>query len=58
MKDFYHLQFDYFFSLIKNGIDKGIIDEDAIIESLVSLKRAGSNAIVSYFSLEVANQLK
>ena len=46
------------FSLIKNGIDKGIIDEDAIIESLVSLKRAGSNAIVSYFSLEVANQLK
>ena len=46
------------FSLIKNGIDKGIIDEDAIIESLVSLKRAGSNAIVSYFSLDVANQLK
>ena len=46
------------FSLIKNGINKGIINQDAILESLVSLKRAGSNAIVSYFSLEVANQLK
>ena len=46
------------YSLIKNGIDKGIINQDAIFESLVSLKRAGSNAIVSYFSLEVANQLK
>jgi porphobilinogen synthase len=46
------------YSLIKNGIAKGIINQDAILESLVSLKRAGSNAIVSYFSLEVANQLK
>ena len=46
------------YSLIKNGITKGIISQDAILESLVSLKRAGSNAIVSYFSLEVANQLK
>ena len=46
------------YSLIKNGITKGIINQDAILESLVSLKRAGSNAIVSYFSLEVADQLK
>ncbi|MDA7606421.1 porphobilinogen synthase [Pelagibacteraceae bacterium] len=46
------------FSLIQNGIDKGIINQDAIIESLVSLKRSGSNAIVSYFALTVANQLK
>ena len=46
------------YSLIKSGIKNGIITEDAILESLISLKRAGSNAIVSYFSLEVANQLK
>ncbi len=46
------------YSLIKNGIKKKIITEDAILESLISLKRAGSNAIVSYFSLDVANQLK
>ena len=46
------------YSLIKSGIKNGIITEDAILESLISLKRAGSNAIVSYISLEVANQLK
>jgi porphobilinogen synthase len=46
------------YSLIKHGIEKGIIKEEAILESLISLKRAGSNAIVSYFSLDVANQLK
>ena len=46
------------YSLIKNGIKKGIISEEAILESLIALKRSGSNAIVSYFSLEIANQLK
>jgi porphobilinogen synthase len=46
------------FSLIKNGIKKDIINQEAILESLVSLKRAGSNAIITYFSLEIANQLK
>ena len=46
------------YSLIKNGIIKGIINKEAILESLISLKRAGSNAIVSYFSLEIADQLK
>jgi len=46
------------YSLIKNGIQKEIINEEAILESLISLKRAGSNAIVTYFALDVANQLK
>ena len=46
------------YTLIKNGIIRGIINEEAVLESLISLKRSGSNAIVSYFSLEIANQLK
>ena len=46
------------YALIKNGIKKKIINEDAILESLISLKRAGSNAIVTYFSLDIADQLK
>ncbi len=45
------------YSLIKNGIDKKIINKKAIIESLVSFKRAGANAIVTYFANEIANQL-
>ncbi len=46
------------YSLIQNGIKNGIINKDSITESLISLKRAGSNAIVTYFALEVADQLK
>ena len=38
------------YSLIKNGINKNIIDEKSIIESLYSFKRAGANAIITYFA--------
>ena len=38
------------YSLIKNGIKKRIIDEKSIIESLMSFKRAGANAIITYFA--------
>ncbi len=46
------------YSLIKNAIDKKIINKNAIIESLISFKRAGANAIVTYFANEVASRLK
>ena len=38
------------YSLISNGIKKGIINETAIIESLMAFKRAGANAIVTYYA--------
>ena len=38
------------YSLIKNGIEKKIIDEKSIIETLMSFKRAGANAIITYFA--------
>tara|TARA_B100000963_G_scaffold348588_1_gene356427 strand:- start:86 stop:1081 length:996 start_codon:yes stop_codon:yes gene_type:complete len=46
------------YSLIKNGINRKLINEEAIIESLVCLKRAGASAIVSYFALDIAKKLK
>ena len=46
------------YSLIKNGIKKKLISDNAILESLISLKRAGSNAIVTYFALEIAKKIK
>tara|TARA_B100001996_G_scaffold27561_1_gene21156 strand:+ start:34 stop:1023 length:990 start_codon:yes stop_codon:yes gene_type:complete len=46
------------YSLIKNGIKNKLINEEAILESLISLKRAGSSAIVTYFALEIAKKLK
>ena len=45
------------YSLIKNGIINNLINEDAIIESLLCFKRAGAAAIVSYFSLDIAKKL-
>ncbi len=45
------------YSLIKNGIKNNIISKNAILESLVSFKRAGANAIVTYFANEIAKQL-
>jgi len=45
------------YSLIKNAINKNIINEDAIYESLVSFKRAGANAIVTYFADQIADKL-
>jgi porphobilinogen synthase len=46
------------YSLIKNGIKNKLINKEAILESLISLKRAGSSAIVTYFALEIAKKLK
>jgi len=46
------------YSLIMNGINNKIINEDAIYESLISLKRAGANAIVTYFADRIASKLK
>ena len=46
------------YSLINNGIKKGIINNSAILESLISFKRAGASAIVSYYADKVAKDLK
>ena len=46
------------YSLIKNGIKNNVINNNAIIESLIAFKRAGASAIVTYFALEVAKKLK
>jgi porphobilinogen synthase len=46
------------YSLIKMGIQKKLINKNAILESLISLKRAGSSAIVTYFAIEAAKEIK
>ena len=38
------------YSLISNGINKGLVGKDVILESLISFKRSGANAIVSYYA--------
>ncbi len=46
------------YSLIKNGIEKKFLTDDAIMETLIAFKRAGACAIITYFALEIAKKLK
>ena len=46
------------YSLIKSGINKKLINENSIIETLTCFKRAGASAIVTYFADKVAKSLK
>ena len=46
------------YSLISNAIQKKIINEDAIFETLIAFKRAGANAIVSYYADRIDKILK
>ena len=45
------------YSLIKNGIKQKLINEDSVIESLMAFKRAGASAIVTYFALEITENI-
>ena len=38
------------YSLLSNGINKGIIDKNVVLETLIAFKRAGANAIISYYA--------
>ncbi len=38
------------YSLLSNAINKKIVDDNAVLESLIAFKRAGANAIVSYYA--------
>ncbi len=46
------------YSLLMNGIKKGLIDEKSIIETLNAFKRAGSSGIVTYFADRVIPLIK
>ena len=38
------------YTLLSNAINKGFVNNDVILESLISFKRSGANAIVSYYA--------
>ena len=46
------------YSLLANSINKNLVDKNVIIESLVGFKRAGANAIVSYYADRLDQILK
>ena len=45
------------YSMIVRAIKTGVLNKDAIIESLLSIKRAGASAIVTYFAMDIAKKI-
>ncbi|KAA0259501.1 porphobilinogen synthase [Deferribacter autotrophicus] len=45
------------YSMLKAAIEKGWLDEKVIYESLISIKRAGADLILTYFAKEIAMRL-
>ena len=45
------------YSMLTSSIQKKIINKDAILETLLSFKRSGANAIITYFAIQVAKEL-
>ena len=46
------------YSIISNAIKNKLINENSIIEVLSAFKRAGANAVVTYFANQIAKKLK
>ncbi len=46
------------YSMIRGAVDQGWLDESAIMESLISIKRAGADMILTYFARYAAEKLK
>jgi len=45
------------YSMLKNSVDSGLLNNDVIKESLLSFKRAGADCILTYFASEIAREL-
>jgi porphobilinogen synthase len=41
------------YAMIRNAVDAGLMDEKVIFESLISIKRAGADMIITYFAKEL-----
>ena len=45
------------YSMLKNSVDSGILNNDVIKESLLSFKRAGADCVLTYFASQIAKEL-
>lgn len=46
------------YAMLKNAIKNNILSEDAIFETITSIKRAGADIIITYFAKDIAKKLK
>ena len=46
------------YSLLINAVQKKILNKDSIIESIMSFKRSGACAVITYFAIDIAKRIK
>jgi porphobilinogen synthase len=46
------------YAMLKAAVQNGWLDEQCVMEALLSFKRAGADGILTYFALEAARRLK
>lgn len=46
------------YAILKNAIENNILGEDAILETITSIKRAGADIIITYFAKDIARLIK
>ena len=46
------------YAMLKNAVDSGIMKEDVIYETMIAIKRAGADLIITYFAKYLAELLK
>lgn len=44
------------YTMLKNAVMQGVMDQSVIYESLISMKRAGADLIITYFAKEMAEK--
>lgn len=45
------------YTMLRNAVDHDVVGGEAILEALTAMRRAGADAILTYFALDVARQL-
>ena len=46
------------YSMLSNAISQGLLDKSVMLESIVSFKRAGSDAVLTYAAKQIAKEIK
>lgn len=46
------------YAMLRLAVDQGVLDEKAILESLIAIKRSGADIIITYFAKEVIRLLE
>jgi len=46
------------YAMLKNAVKMGLMNESVIMETLLSMKRAGADLIITYFAKEVVKELR